>query len=112
MRRWPERAAKEGGSDGTDRSGHLPHQQQIDLARAKPHVNFMFLKATDGTGFVDGTFATRRQKLAQLGIPRGAYHFARPGDASAQAAHFVDVVKRNGFSSRGRGDHRRGGSIG
>lgn len=79
------------------------HQQQVDLARAKPHVNFVFLKATDGTGVVDGTFATRWQKLAQLGIPRGAYHFARPGDASAQAEW---------LSSRGRGDHRRGGSIG
>jgi GH25 family lysozyme M1 (1,4-beta-N-acetylmuramidase) len=43
------------------------HQQQVDLARANPHVNFVFLKATDGTGFVDGTFATRWQKLAQLG---------------------------------------------
>jgi GH25 family lysozyme M1 (1,4-beta-N-acetylmuramidase) len=73
------------------------HQQQVDLARAKPHVHFMFLKATDGTGFVDKTFATRWQKLAQLGIPRGAYHFARPGDASAQAAHFIKVAKQNGF---------------
>jgi Glycosyl hydrolases family 25 len=45
------------------------HQQQVDLARAKSHVHFVFLKATDGTGFVDGTFATRWQKLAQLGIP-------------------------------------------
>ena len=38
----------------------------------------MFLKATQGTGFVDGTFAERWRQLATLGIPRGAYHFAEP----------------------------------
>jgi lysozyme len=79
----------------------ISHQQQVDLAQAKPHVHFVFLKATDGTGVVDGTFATRWQKLAQLGIPRGAYHFARPGDASAQAAHFIKVAKQNGFQAGG-----------
>jgi hypothetical protein len=74
------------------------HQKSVDLTRAKPHVAFVFLKATEGTTVVDETFKARWQKLAQLGIPRGAYHFARPGDASAQAAHFVKVVKtQNGF---------------
>jgi GH25 family lysozyme M1 (1,4-beta-N-acetylmuramidase) len=77
---------------------HHQKEKNVDLAKAKPHVDFVFLKATEGTTFVDETFKTRWQKLAQLGIPRGAYHFARPGDASAQAAHFVKVVKtQNGF---------------
>jgi GH25 family lysozyme M1 (1,4-beta-N-acetylmuramidase) len=77
---------------------HHQEEKNVDLAKAKPHVDFVFLKATEGTTVVDETFKTRWQKLAQLGIPRGAYHFARPGDASAQAAHFVKVVKtQNGF---------------
>jgi GH25 family lysozyme M1 (1,4-beta-N-acetylmuramidase) len=77
---------------------HHQEEKNVDLARAKPHVDFVFLKATEGTTVVDETFKTRWQKLTQLGIPRGAYHFARPGDASAQAAHFVKVVKtQNGF---------------
>jgi Glycosyl hydrolases family 25 len=77
---------------------HHQEEKNVDLARAKPHVDFVFLKATEGTTVVDETFKIRWQKLAQLGIPRGAYHFARPGDAAAQAAHFVKVVKtQNGF---------------
>ena len=73
-------------------------QERIDLARAKAHVDFVFLKATQGTGFVDGTFAARWRQLAALGIPRGAYHFAEPGNRpQADAAHFADVVRRHGF---------------
>jgi GH25 family lysozyme M1 (1,4-beta-N-acetylmuramidase) len=72
---------------------HHQKEKNVDLAEAKSHVDFVFLKATEGTTVVDETFKTRWQKLAQLGIPRGAYHFARPGDAAAQAAHFVKVVK-------------------
>jgi hypothetical protein len=74
------------------------HQDRVDLARAKPHVDFVFLKATQSTGFVDDTFAKRWMQLADLRIPRGAYHFAIPSrSAPAQAAHFVSVVKQNGF---------------
>jgi hypothetical protein len=79
------------------------HQDRVDLARAKPHLDFVFLKATDGvktgsTMFVDDTFGSRWQRLADLGIPRGAYHYAIPNtSAAAQAAHFVSVVRQNGF---------------
>jgi len=74
------------------------HQDMVDLARAKPHVDFVFLKATQDTTFVDQTFAPRWQQLANLGIPRGAYHFAIPcNPPAAQAAHFVSVVRQHGF---------------
>lgn len=73
------------------------HQATVDLARAKPHVDFVFLKATDDTTVVDRTFAPRWRQLADLGIPRGAYHFARPGNPAAQATHFVSVVRQHGF---------------
>ena len=74
------------------------HQDRVDLARAKPHVDFVFLKATQGTGFVDGTFAERWRQLATLGIPRGAYHFAVPDNRpESEAAHFTSVVRRHGF---------------
>jgi GH25 family lysozyme M1 (1,4-beta-N-acetylmuramidase) len=80
------------------------HQSAVDLARAKPHVDFVFLKATDGQKdhhgamFVDQTFAPRWRQLADLGVPRGAYHYARPNTPpEAQAAHFVSVARQNGF---------------
>jgi len=74
------------------------HQDQVDLKRTKPHVDFVFLKATQGTGFVDDTFEKRWRQLAELGLPRGAYHFAIPSRSAAdQATHFASVVRRNGF---------------
>jgi GH25 family lysozyme M1 (1,4-beta-N-acetylmuramidase) len=78
-------------------------QEKVDLARAKPHIDFVFLKATDGKKkrgamFVDRTFASRWRQLADLGIPRGAYHYARPNTSpEAQAAHFIAVVQEGGF---------------
>src|SRR5215211_9234679 len=81
------------------------HQKTVNLTRAKPHVDFVFLKATDGividgAMFVDQTFKPRWQQLAELGIPRGAYHYARPNSSPAtQAAHFISVVRQNEFRS-------------
>jgi GH25 family lysozyme M1 (1,4-beta-N-acetylmuramidase) len=78
-------------------------QEKVNLARAKGHVDFVFLKATDGKKtrgamFVDRTFAPRWRQLADLGIPRGAYHYARPNTSPAdQAAHFIAVVQASGF---------------
>jgi GH25 family lysozyme M1 (1,4-beta-N-acetylmuramidase) len=77
----------------------------VDLARAKPHGDFVFLKATDGKKkggamFVDRTFALRWRRLADLGIPRGAYHNAGPNTSPAtQAAHFIAVVQASGFQA-------------
>ena len=51
------------------------------------------MKATEGTTFVDPTFATNWQNAGQAGVIRGAYHFFRPAvDAVAQADHFVDTA--------------------
>ena len=73
-------------------------QDRVDLTRAKPHVDFVFLKATQSTGFVDKTFKERWRQLAELGIPRGAYHFAVPSNRpESEAAHFASVVRDNGF---------------
>ena len=69
---------------------------------AKAGKQFAFLKAsdglllTDGTMFVDTTYPTNRAQARAAGIPVGAYHFARPdatpGDAIAEADHFVDTA--------------------
>lgn len=76
----------------------ISHHQAgaLDLAAAKKAgVGFLFHKATEGTGFVDGNYAKRRTAAARAGIPFGAYHFARPsaGDALAEARHFLATAK-------------------
>src|SRR3954471_4255833 len=53
-------------------------------------IEFAIMKATEGTTFVDPTFATNWQDAGKARVIRGAYHFFRPAiDAVAQADFFV-----------------------
>lgn len=66
-------------------------QSGFDLAVAAPE--FVIVKATEGTGFVDSTCYGFVQTARQLGIPFGFYHFARSNDATAEAAYFYQHTK-------------------
>lgn len=72
----------------------LSHHNTItDLAKAKASgVQGIFLKATQGTSYVDPTFAERVVKIRQIGILAGAYHFGTGGSPEAQAEKFLSVV--------------------
>lgn len=67
------------------------HQGKIDWTKVKAGPShFVFMKATEGTGFVSKAFATNWQAAA--GLLRGAYHFFRPSvDGDAQAKHFLNT---------------------
>lgn len=58
---------------------------------------FAFMKASQGTTFVDSTYQTNRVNARAAGIRIGAYHFAdpdaTPGDAVAEADHFLDAAQ-------------------
>ena len=58
---------------------------------------FAFIKASESTDFVDVMYATNRAAANAVGIRIGAYHFARPnatpGDAVAEADHFLDTAQ-------------------
>jgi len=65
------------------------------------HV-FAFHKATEGVGYSDPKYAGNRIEAGDVGLPFGAYHFARPSggtiskaqaDAAAEAQYFVDVAQ-------------------
>ena len=64
--------------------------------------DFIFLKATEHTSYVDSTFKARWAASKAAGLPRGAYHFARPGrsGAAAQADHFIRTLKAAGWGTR------------
>lgn len=54
----------------------------IDISHYNPEpdwsaldVDFVIMKASEGTGYVDPTFASRREKCRKAGIPVGAYHY-------------------------------------
>ena len=55
------------------------HQAGADLAKAKAAgCGFVFAKATEGLTWRDDHFAGFRAQAAKIGLPFGAYHFARP----------------------------------
>ncbi len=55
---------------------------------------FAFVKATEGTSYVDPKFTTNMQNGKSAGLYMGAYHFARPSsnNPEAEADHFVNTA--------------------
>jgi lysozyme len=79
---------------GIDVSGWQPTISWKAIRRAG--VEFGFIKATEGTGYVNPTYERHRVGARRHGIPVGAYHFARPdaGDGPrAEADHFLEVAE-------------------
>ncbi|MFI7610561.1 glycoside hydrolase family 25 protein [Nonomuraea terrae] len=87
--RAPAPAAEAGPlTYGLDVSHYQPTYDWADSS-----AQFGIIKATEGTDFVDSSFARHWRELGKKGIVRGAYHFAHPGnDAVSEAKHFLSVV--------------------
>lgn len=89
---WPNRLlAARYEVRGVDVSSY---QGTIDWpALAAQDIDFAYVKATEGSGFVDDTFATNLQGARDAGVLVGAYHFfsfESPG--AAQAENVVATV--------------------
>jgi GH25 family lysozyme M1 (1,4-beta-N-acetylmuramidase) len=85
---------------GHDVSGH---QGPVDWrAAADAGAKFVFVKATEGTGFISPQFDQQYNGAHDAGIIRGTYHFARPdvSDGASQANYFID--HGGGWSNDGK----------
>ena len=71
------------------------YEPVIDWAKLRAQeIRFVFIKATQRADYVDPKFQTHWVNAKQAGILRGAYHFLDADvDGTAQAKHFLDVVK-------------------
>ncbi len=73
------------------------HQGRIDWRRvAGDNISFAYIKATEGSDFVDRWFAVNWEAAGKAGLARGAYHFfslCSPGPA--QARNFLAIVPRD-----------------
>lgn len=57
-------------------------------------ITFAFVKATEGTTFLDSMFYRNWSQLRKARILRGAYHFFRPAiDPVAQAHHYINRLE-------------------
>lgn len=92
--------AAAGGVPGMDVSGW---QGNVDWAAAyAAGARFAVVKATEGTGYTNSSFAQQYLGSAAVGMTRGAYHFALPDTSSGtvQADYFVG--HGGGWSADGR----------
>ncbi len=71
-------------------------------AAAKTGAKFVYVKATEGTGYRSPRFAQQYNGSYETGLIRGAYHFARPdvSGGAAQADYFVN--HGGGWSADGK----------
>lgn len=69
------------------------HNGAIDWpAVAGAGIAFAFIKATQGTGFVDPAFERNRRSAADVGLLVIPYHFLDTADPDDQADHFLDAT--------------------
>ena len=90
----------EAGVEGIDVSSH---QGNVDWSYWwSQDKRFAYVKATEGNYYSNPYFAQQYNGSYNLGMIRGAYHFATPNDSSGanQANYFVD---RGGSWSSGTG---------
>lgn len=73
------------------------HNGSVDLAKLKAAgIDAVIHKATQGTGFTDDRYASRRAAAAKVGMPWGSYHMCEPDkDPHAQIDHYLDVIGRS-----------------
>jgi lysozyme len=70
------------------------YQGNIDWAvLSKQNISFAFIKATEGSSFVDKHFIQNWEEALKTSLWVGAYHFfSFESKGSAQAAHFISTV--------------------
>ncbi|GEB48029.1 MULTISPECIES: lysozyme [Streptomyces] len=95
--RSPDLAASVEGVDVSGHQGNVNWKSLWDSGS-----RFAYVKATEGTGYRNEYFTQQYNGSYDIGMIRGAYHFALPGSSSgaAQANYFVDYG--GGWSKDGK----------
>lgn len=67
------------------------YQAELDLSKVP--CDFVIVKATQGTGYVNPSCAGHVEQALKLGKATGIYHYVSGGNAVAEANYFVDNCK-------------------
>ncbi|HUK69580.1 MAG TPA: lysozyme [Streptosporangiaceae bacterium] len=79
------------------------HQASVNWSAVRSDgAQFAYVKATEGTGYVNPDFASQYDGSYEAGLIRGAYHFALPNNSSGAAQANYFVANGGGWSDDGR----------
>lgn len=109
LSQWPSFAPKQGGQIGpaaapaparpAAQAAAPQHAHGIDISSHQAGLNvpaiwadFVIVKATEDDDYVNPYMVSQAQATLGASKRLGFYHFARPGDAAAQARYFVSAV--------------------
>ncbi|KAF9536459.1 hypothetical protein EC957_010883, partial [Mortierella hygrophila] len=85
---------------GIDVSSHQPN---INWRSVKSNgVDFVYIKATEGTTFTSPTFNSQYTGAINSGLFRGAYHFAHPDVSSGATQANFFLANGGGWAADGR----------
>lgn len=77
------------------------HNGDIDferISKADTDVGFIYLKATEGTDYIDPHFVRNSTHALRTGVPVGVYHFFRyDSDGELQALNLLRALKGRSF---------------
>lgn len=70
------------------------YQENVDFDRLKEqHIDFVYIKATEGSTHVDNSFSRKWEDAKKAGLPAGAYHYFTYSQSGAlQAENFIKTV--------------------
>lgn len=73
------------------------YQMNVDMKKlAEQNVQFAYIKATEGSSYVDNYFEQNWDNIAEAGIPAGAYHyFSYDADGESQAYNYITTVGKD-----------------
>jgi len=77
---------------GVDVSSYQPEQFPLNLPSNGKPVDFVIIKATEGTGYVNPKLDAQLRWARDHGLSVGFYHFARPGGQLPAADHFLAEI--------------------
>lgn len=77
------------------------HNTVTDWSAVKNNTDGLYIKATEGSAFVDPAFEKYASGAGKAGIPLGFYHYFQPSSSAKyikqQASHFYSVIKKYNY---------------
>jgi len=78
------------------------YQGNVNWASVAPYIDFVYIKATEGTYYTNAYFAQQYNGSYDYGVIRGAYHFAIPNNSSGSAQADYFIGHGGGWSADGK----------